>query len=133
MGGRRHWGALALLRVSRRQRRSWPVQERFRGRQLVRGAFEELGGYTTDRHVGYEDWEFYSKAAFRGFSVETVPFSLYHYRFTAGSMQKSTSYSKSRRRALRQYLGQSREFRRAAQEAEAQEAAAAPRETPQTP
>ena len=91
-----------------------------------RAAFEDLGGYTTDRHVGYEDWEFYSKAAFRGFSVETVPFSLYHYRFTAGSMQKSTSYSKSRRRALRQYLGQSREFRRAAQEAET-----AAQETPQ--
>jgi len=97
-----------------------------------RAAFEALGGYTTDRHVGYEDWEFYSKAAFRGFSVETVPFSLYHYRFTAGSMQKSTSYSKSRRRALREYLGRSREFRRAAQAAAAAAAAAAaPREVPQ--
>ena len=78
--------------------------------------------------MGYEDSEFYSKAAFRGFSVETVPFSLYHYRFTAGSMQKSTSHSKSRRRALREYLGRSREFRRAAQAAAA--AAAAPREAP---
>ena len=29
--------------------------------------------------------------------------ALYHYRFTAGSMQKSTSYSRSRKRALRAY------------------------------
>ena len=68
-----------------------------------RSAFVALGGYSADRKLGYEDWELYSRAAYEGYSLQVVPESLYHYRFTAGSMQKSTSYSRSRRRALRAY------------------------------
>jgi len=68
-----------------------------------RDSFAALGGYTEDRNVGYEDWELYSKAVLEGFTLEVVPLGLYHYRFTGGSMQKSTSYSRSRRRALRAY------------------------------
>ena len=68
-------------------------------------AFEALGGYSEDRHVGYEDWEMYSTASLAGYHLETVPKAMYFYRFTPGSMQKSTSYRKSRKRALRAYLG----------------------------
>ncbi|QDZ18526.1 putative glycosyltransferase [Chloropicon primus] len=68
-------------------------------------SFRDLGGYTTDRHVGYEDWEFYSKAALGGFNLQTVPRAMYFYRFTSGSMQKTTSYRQSRKRALRAYTG----------------------------
>ena len=67
-------------------------------------SFEELGGYTLDKHVGYEDWEFYSKVVIRGYRLQSLPTSQYHYRFTSGSMQKSTRYSKNRTRALREYL-----------------------------
>lgn len=67
-------------------------------------SFRALGGYTTDRGLGYEDWELYSRAALKGYELQVVPESLYHYRFTQGSMQKSTPYSASRRRALRAYL-----------------------------
>lgn len=68
-----------------------------------RSAFLALGGYSEDRKLGYEDWELYARAAYAGFTLEVVPEALYHYRFTAGSMQKSTSYSRSRKRALRAY------------------------------
>ena len=67
-------------------------------------SFHTLGGYTTDKHVGYEDWEVYSKAALNGFDLQTVPRAMYFYRFTSGSMQKTTSYRQSRKRALRAYL-----------------------------
>jgi len=51
-----------------------------------------------------QDWELYSRIAMQGWSMQVVPAALYRYRFTAGSMQKSTSYSASRQRALRAYL-----------------------------
>ena len=67
--------------------------------------FLAVGGYTTDRGIGYEDWELYAKLALAGYELQVVPYALYHYRFTGGaSMQKSTSYSRSRRRALRPYV-----------------------------
>ncbi|KAK3272072.1 hypothetical protein CYMTET_19608 [Cymbomonas tetramitiformis] len=68
--------------------------------------FHAVGGYSEDRNLGYEDWEFYSRLVMKGYALEVVPQPLYHYRFTAGSMQKSTSYSASRQRALRAYLEQ---------------------------
>lgn len=66
-------------------------------------SFADLGGYTTDKQVGYEDWEVYSKAALGGWNLQTVPKAMYFYRFTSGSMQKTTSYRQSRKRALRAY------------------------------
>ena len=66
-------------------------------------SFAEFGGYTEDRNVGYEDWELYSKLAMAGYDLQTVPRAMYFYRFTSGSMQKTTSYRASRRRALRAY------------------------------
>ena len=51
-----------------------------------------------------QDWELYSRIVMDGWGMMVVPEALYHYRFTQGSMQKSTSYSASRQRALRIYL-----------------------------
>eukprot|EP00899_Mesostigma_viride_P006830 jgi/Mesvir1/16148/Mv08419-RA.3 len=53
-------------------------------------SFLSLGKYTEDKGVGYEDWEIYAKAVLQGYTLEIVPLALYHYRFTAGSMQKNT-------------------------------------------
>ena len=39
-----------------------------------------------------------------GFKVDIVPDALYFYRFTKGSMQKTTNYFTNRRRSLRPYL-----------------------------
>ncbi|KAK3260739.1 hypothetical protein CYMTET_30320 [Cymbomonas tetramitiformis] len=63
-----------------------------------------IGGYTTDHGVGFEDWELYANASLRGFKVDIVPEAVYCYRFTKGSMQKSTNYYVNRKRSLRPYL-----------------------------
>lgn len=69
-----------------------------------RESFERIGGYTEDYGVGFEDWEMYANASLRGFQVDIVPESVYFYRFTPGSMQRSTNYFVNRRRSLRPYL-----------------------------
>jgi hypothetical protein len=67
-------------------------------------SFRQIGGYTEDYGVGFEDWEMYANASLRGFQVDVIPAALYHYRFTPNSMQKSTDYFRNRRRSLRPYL-----------------------------
>jgi len=69
-----------------------------------RDSFDAIGGYTEDHGVGFEDWEMYANASLRGFKVDIVPEAVYCYRFTQGSMQKSTDFFKNRRRSLRPYL-----------------------------
>lgn len=71
---------------------------------VKRSAFEAIGGYTEDKNVGFEDWEMYANATLRGFRVDIIPESVYYYRFTKGSMQRSTDYLRNRRRSLRPYL-----------------------------
>ena len=46
----------------------------------------------------------YANATLRGFRVDIIPESVYYYRFTKGSMQRSTDYLRNRRRSLRPYL-----------------------------
>uniref|UniRef100_A0A061RCB2 Glycosyl transferase family 1 n=1 Tax=Tetraselmis sp. GSL018 TaxID=582737 RepID=A0A061RCB2_9CHLO len=67
-------------------------------------SFCEIGGYTEDYGVGFEDWEMYANASLRGFQVDVLPESVYQYRFTRDSMQKTTDYFRNRRRSLRPYL-----------------------------
>jgi len=69
-----------------------------------KSSFEAIGGYTEDYGVGFEDWEMYANASLRGFKVDIVPEAVYCYRFTQGSMQKTTDFFKNRRRSLRPYL-----------------------------
>mmetsp|Transcript_14540 Transcript_14540/g.24051 ORF Transcript_14540/g.24051 Transcript_14540/m.24051 type:complete len:818 (+) Transcript_14540:372-2825(+) len=66
--------------------------------------FFELGGFTEDFGVGYEDWEFFAKATMTGKHMQVVPEALYWYRFTPGSMQRSTQPRQNRDRSLRPYL-----------------------------
>ncbi|GHP10585.1 hypothetical protein PPROV_000931600 [Pycnococcus provasolii] len=71
---------------------------------IRRSSFVKIGGYTEDYGVGFEDWEMYANATLRNFKVDIVPDALYFYRFTKGSMQKTTNYFTNRRRSLRPYL-----------------------------
>uniref|UniRef100_A0A061RV84 Succinoglycan biosynthesis protein ExoO n=1 Tax=Tetraselmis sp. GSL018 TaxID=582737 RepID=A0A061RV84_9CHLO len=77
-----------------------------------KSSFLKMGGYSEDRGIGYEDWELYSRAVLKGYNLMVVPEALYWYRFTGGSMQKTTSYSRSRQRALRGYIDALRAKRR---------------------
>mmetsp|Transcript_10981 Transcript_10981/g.17954 ORF Transcript_10981/g.17954 Transcript_10981/m.17954 type:complete len:828 (+) Transcript_10981:247-2730(+) len=66
--------------------------------------FFEIGGFTEDFGVGYEDWEFFAKATMMGKQVQVIPEPLYWYRFTPGSMQRTTQMRQNRDRSLRPYL-----------------------------
>ncbi len=65
--------------------------------------FHRMGGYTTDRDVGFEDWEFYLKLYLAGVEIFTIPDCIYTYRFrnSKDSMRSSTSMFKNHQRALR--------------------------------
>ena len=71
---------------------------------IRKSSFRKIGGYTEDYGVGFEDWEMYANATLRNFKVDILPDALYFYRFTKGSMQKTTNYFTNRRRSLRPYL-----------------------------
>lgn len=67
-------------------------------------SFKNIGGYTEDYGIGFEDWEMYANASLRGFKVDVLPDAVYNYRFTPNSMQKTTNFFQNRRRSLRPYL-----------------------------
>merc|ERR1711871_1556950 len=65
--------------------------------------FKELGGYSEVYGVGYEDWEFYSAAELRNYTIQCVPDQLYWYRMTKGSMQDNTEHYANRMRYTRAF------------------------------
>jgi glycosyltransferase involved in cell wall biosynthesis/GT2 family glycosyltransferase len=54
-----------------------------------RSVFEELGGFTEERGVGFEDWEFFLKAFMAGKRMGLVPEPLFNYRANATGMLSS--------------------------------------------
>jgi len=73
---------------------------------IKKSAFQRIGGFTEDYGIGYEDWEFFARAALRGFNLQVVPESLFFYRMHRNSMSKNTSFLENRKRSLRPYLEQ---------------------------
>ena len=51
-----------------------------------RSVFEELGGFTEEYGVGFEDWEFFLKAYMRDKRMGVVPEPLFNYRASATGM-----------------------------------------------
>ncbi|MDD2677184.1 MAG: glycosyltransferase [Methylacidiphilaceae bacterium] len=70
-----------------------------------RDAFEALGGFSEDRGVIAEDWEFFARAVLAGFSLEMVPEPLFWYRRSADGMFGSGNLAAGKLRALRPYQG----------------------------
>lgn len=72
---------------------------------LVKTAvFHQLEGFTEDRDLGFEDWEFFAKAVLAGFSLQVVPIALFEYRSNASGMLKTTTYFQNLHRAMRPFL-----------------------------
>lgn len=71
---------------------------------IERRVFEELGGFTTDYGIGYEDWELFTKAVLKGYRLEVIPEPLYYYRVSSESMMKKVDRFSSELRRLRPYL-----------------------------
>jgi glycosyltransferase involved in cell wall biosynthesis len=53
---------------------------------VKRSVFVELGGFTEERGVGFEDWEFFLKAWLAGKRMGVVPDPLFNYRASASGM-----------------------------------------------
>ncbi|MGN7805316.1 glycosyltransferase [Ensifer sp. 22521] len=58
---------------------------------IKRSFFDKIGGYTEIKRVGYEDYEFYLRAAQQGGNLTIVPEPLYLYEVGKPSMISSTS------------------------------------------
>ncbi|MCE2901295.1 MAG: glycosyltransferase [Gemmatimonas sp.] len=56
-----------------------------------RSLLEATGGYTEDRGVGFEDWEFWLRAYARGARFTVVPRALLWIRWNIGGMQQTTA------------------------------------------
>jgi glycosyltransferase involved in cell wall biosynthesis len=66
-----------------------------------RSAFVALGGYTTDHSVGWEDYEFSTRACLQGYVYENIPESLYLYRVNYQGMAATTPTLANGRRMWR--------------------------------
>ena len=68
---------------------------------IRRSTFDRVGGYTEDKGVGHEDYEFYIRALQAGERVEVCPIPLYLYEVGRPSMVSRTSTLKSFQRVAR--------------------------------
>src|SRR5262249_10187558 len=73
---------------------------------VKRSAFEALGGFTEIYGVNHEDWEFLANAVLKGCHLEVIPEALFHYRYSANSMIRTTSQYRNHMRHIRPYLEQ---------------------------
>jgi O-antigen biosynthesis protein len=73
---------------------------------IRKSTFEQLGGFTEIHGVTHEDWEFFAHAVLAGAHLEVIPEALFHYRYTPGSMIRSTSQYRNHLRHIRPYLDQ---------------------------
>jgi glycosyltransferase involved in cell wall biosynthesis/GT2 family glycosyltransferase len=72
---------------------------------LIRAdVYRALGGMTEDYGIGCEDWEFFAKAAVKGYRISVVPDALVWYRSSATGVQNTTPSHANRLRALRPYM-----------------------------
>lgn len=67
---------------------------------IKRRLFDELGGYTELKRVGYEDYEFYVRAAQKGAYIEILPEPLYLYEVGKPSMISATSFQSNKQRIV---------------------------------
>ncbi|PXW55526.1 glycosyltransferase involved in cell wall biosynthesis [Methylobacterium sp. B4] len=67
---------------------------------IKRSLMEDLGGYTELKGVGYEDYEFYVRAAQAGANIQIVPRPLYLYEVGRPSMINSTSFMSNKLRVV---------------------------------
>ena len=74
------------------------------GEMLVRKEFfVEMGGFTEDYGVGFEDYEFLAKVVMKGRHLETIPEALVYHRKHANNMIQTTSIKANQMRFLRAY------------------------------
>lgn len=69
-----------------------------------RSVFDQIGGFSEDYGIGYEDWEFFARAALAGAAFLLVPEPLIWYRVSRGMLRTAPSHTREHIRVLRPYL-----------------------------
>lgn len=68
-----------------------------------RDVYLAVGGQSEDYGLGFQDWEFFAKAALAGYTMEVIPESLFFYRVTEGGICSSTPRVRNIARIGRRY------------------------------
>jgi GT2 family glycosyltransferase len=71
---------------------------------MKRQVFEALGGFTTYKSVGFEDYEFLVKVKLNGYNHTVVPDPILFVRNTEGSMMKRDDHFNGDLRVLSNYM-----------------------------
>ena len=66
--------------------------------------FVDIGGFTEDFGVGFEDYEFLAKVVLKGHHLEAIPEPLHWYRIHSESMTRHTDLKANQARFLRPYI-----------------------------
>jgi glycosyltransferase involved in cell wall biosynthesis len=70
---------------------------------IERDFFNSIGGFTEDKGIPFEDWEFLAKCAFKDGALAVYPKPLLHYRARIDSMLRTTSKYSGELRVLRSF------------------------------
>lgn len=73
------------------------------GMLLNRSVWEKVGGFHERYGLGYEDWDFFVRAAVAGFSIFALPEALYRYRLRPTSMVRTMGRMDSYQHVLDTY------------------------------
>jgi O-antigen biosynthesis protein len=73
---------------------------------IDREAFLAVGGFSTERGVSFEDWDFFARLCLRGRKLDTIPKIIHHYRHTEEGFSRRTSKYLNHRRIISAYSSQ---------------------------
>jgi GT2 family glycosyltransferase len=69
-------------------------------------AFDDVGGFSTDRGASFEDWEFLAKLALKGKQMDVIPEFLHLYRHTEEGFSRNTTKHANFSRVIRVYTSE---------------------------
>lgn len=70
---------------------------------MRRSAFDAIGGFQTERHTSWEDWDILARFCLAGYRLDVCPKELFWYRHTDAGFSRNTSFYQNHQRILRAY------------------------------
>lgn len=73
---------------------------------IEKEAFLSVGGFSTERSLSYEDWDFFARLCLSGRKLDTIPEIIHFYRHTGDGFSRRTSKYLNHQRILSTYTSQ---------------------------
>ncbi|QRY65483.1 glycosyltransferase (plasmid) [Ensifer sp. PDNC004] len=70
---------------------------------MRKSAFDTVGGFQTERHTSWEDWDLLARLCLAGHQLDVCPKDLFWYRHTDAGFSRNTSEYQNNLRVLRAY------------------------------